>query len=501
MTESRGSELDELLAAYADVRREARSLPAVLWVRAGSGRIGARIRVPLARAFLPFLLTHRLTRVLSALSRKQHERAALADGVEQRERDLRRLEHFMLSLPNVPYRRLAVAFLLSVLLVAYVLSSAVFDSESDARGIARALDGVLTLDPNAATDAVRSFELEGALGAAFTLALALLVVSAPVGGSFRLLRLLLNRHPAGRAGAERESVAEHGKRTTGVYILEERAFAAAGARPPPEWPLDLIVRALALMQPIWFALVLTALGALAIVDGDPLGWALAAAAGVVLAVILGALAETRRTARLRASPAAAAAPRRRTRPLRVAAVAALVLGVAAAAASLATPTVAPQPTFVQISSATLDPDMPRREYLELMEMPLGGFTPPQLAARGLLVTCRMEVRAEPDEPIELQLELHDARTMARVDATSPITMSPRASREARGRQGVDPKKLVLLRLSGARRSVPADAVEAQFSFWLLRPSRSGLYFATVSATQGAVVVEQTKTEPFEVAES
>lgn len=326
----------------------------------------------------------------------------------------------------------------------------------------------------------------------------LLVVAAPVAGSFRLLRILLNRYPAGRDGAERESVSEHGRRTTGVYVLEERAFAAVGARPPHERPLDLIVRALALLQPIWFALVLAALGALAIVDGDPLGWAFAAAAGVLLAVILNALAATRRTARLRASPAATATPGRQTQPLRVAAVAAGVLGVAAAAASFATPTVAPDPVFVQISSARLDADVTRGEYLRLMDLPLVGFTHAELAAPGLTVTCQIELRAQPDQPISLQLELYDARTAARVDATAPVVMSLGALGLEGDRWDVDPKKIVLLRLSGARRSVPAGAVTRQWTFWIVRPPRNGRYFATVRASQGPTVLIETETEPFAV---
>ena len=402
----------------------------------------------------------------------------------QSERDLRVLEHFALSLPDVPYRRLTVAFLLAVLLVAYGLSSAVFDSESDARGIAHALDGVLTLDPNAATDAVRSFELEGALGAAFTLALALLVVAAPVAGSFRLLRIPLNRYPAGRAGA-RPRVGRGARRRIdgrlrprGARIRSRGGAAAARAAARPSRP-----RACAVAADLVRARARCSrrardrrrrparLGVRRRGRCAPRGHLRRASPRPAAPRDSGA------------SPIATAAPRRRTHPLRVAAVAASVLGVAAAAASFATPTVAPDPVFVQISSARLEADVTRGEYLRLIEVPLAGFTHAELAAPGLTVTCEIELRAQPDQPISLRLELYDTRTEARVDATGPAVARLGTLGIDGDRAEVDPKKIVLLRLSGVRRSARRRRHE-QWTFWIVRPPRNGRYFATVRASLG-----------------
>jgi len=49
------------------------------------------------------------------------------------------------------------------------------------------------------------------------------------------------------------------RRAGGVHRLEARAFAAFEEAPPREFPLDLTLRAVALLLPVWLALVLAVL--------------------------------------------------------------------------------------------------------------------------------------------------------------------------------------------------------------------------------------------------
>src|SRR5439155_9712011 len=110
--------VEDLLAAYDDVRRTASDLPRVVWMRATPGRVGRRLRVPLPTANLDVLLRHHLVRTVGALKRRHHALMALepSDGIRAR---LDALDHYEQSIAPPPIRLLLLALVLAALLVAF----------------------------------------------------------------------------------------------------------------------------------------------------------------------------------------------------------------------------------------------------------------------------------------------------------------------------------------------------------------------------------------------
>jgi hypothetical protein len=236
---------------------------------------------------------------IAALRRRYHEHAALSRD-ESFSMELSTLDHFGESLPSVPTRRLAVGVVLAVLLVAYGLAAGVFRSEQDAVGIARAMEGVLTLDPHDAADAIGTFELRGALGAFFVIALSFVVVGAPFASAFWLQRLLLNRYPLPAHDLAHESIAGHSVRSEGVYALEARAFARAEQTSPGEIQIDLVVRAIALLLPVWLALIIGSFAAFVVEDTETfVRAALGCGAALLFLLAADSLITTWTTARMR----------------------------------------------------------------------------------------------------------------------------------------------------------------------------------------------------------
>jgi hypothetical protein len=287
----------ELLQAYTDIQAQAASLPSIVWAPLSVRGFAARLRIPLFSGLIRYLLPYRIKRNIFALRRRRHAVAALDLDAPTAARDITVLDHYVESLPGVPVRRITVLFVLAVLLLAWILAAGVFRSEHDAQGLARAMQGVLTLDPRDVEHSLRSFRLGEVLGALFILAASFVLVAAPLASSFRLQRILLNLYPQGSRRIGKEPLANHAVRSGGAYVIERRAFSATGDRPPSELQIDLVVRAVALLIPVWIGLVLGVLAS--IVSSTEARIALGVGAALVVLLAVDGFLATWRVAKLR----------------------------------------------------------------------------------------------------------------------------------------------------------------------------------------------------------
>jgi hypothetical protein len=512
----RRREVSELLTAFATVRREARALRPIVWSMLTPGRVGRRVAVPLPSVLTRYFVEHRIKRSLTALLRRLYENAAVSAASPPAD-EIQALEHFIASGSPIPYRRLTAAFLLTVLLVAYGLSNGVFRSEADAEGIAAAMEGVLTLDPGAAADAVRSFELRGALGAVFTLALALVLVAAPVAASFRVERMLLNVYPAGAESLRREAVTRHASETAGVFRIEANAFALLDDRPPREQPLDLIVRSLSLLMLVWAALVLTVL-AVSEATADSaaaLAWSpflLGLAAALILLLALESLLSVRRAVAFRREPSrprvAKLGNRRMKLSFRLLLAAAAVAAIASGLAAVDAPSSStPQELYVRIAQVALERKVTFGQYLERSALPTTDISAAHLAEGGLLVDLEIELTAVPGFRVKMDYSVFDAKTHQPLPGAQKryiADLMPEASGTSSGgaRAGIDARELVLLHLGTFRRAPEEPKTEvdtAHWSFWTPLPEKPGNYFIEITARdpQGNPF-EMVRTESFPI---
>jgi hypothetical protein len=411
----------------------------------------------------------------------------------------------MQSTSAVPYRRLTVTFLLAVLLVAYSLSHWAFRSEADARGIATALDGVLTLDPRSAADAVRSFELRGALGAVFTLALSFLLVAAPIASSFRLQRMMLNRYPDGAEGIEQEQVSEHAWRTDGLLKIEAKVFRAVGEPPPRELPIDLIVRAVSLLIPIWVALVLAALAATGSTSEPVVEWSLAVGTVLILLLVFDSLVLILRTARLRrdayfsteARPESRMLPRRVRLLALVLASLVLTAGVEGVIAPGPTP---PTEDYAAVRQVTFQPNVRWRQYLGFQGLSTKGFPADSLLQRGVIIRLRLDLVASPGFRVKLRANVIESKTHRVLGGKNDFIVKPDDPPRRPARVGVNARELVLLHIGNVRRPVPrAKPKSRALSFWT-RVEQPGAYYVQIRLEDNqGLLLEVVRTASFNIA--
>jgi hypothetical protein len=96
--------------------------------------------------------------------------------------------------------------------------------------------------------------------------------------------LFANLYPSRSRDVGGEPVANHAVRSSGAYLIERRAFSAAGDHPPTEIQIDLVVRAVALLIPVWIALVLGLLAGVVSNTGAQVALGVGAALIALLAI-------------------------------------------------------------------------------------------------------------------------------------------------------------------------------------------------------------------------
>jgi hypothetical protein len=111
----------ELLAAYQGTLDVAEDLPAVVWVRWGDRGLGHFLKVPYFRWFLRYFLTHHISESLSALNRRLHAIAALANDPDTNKANRETVKLYLQSLPPPPYRKLVFVVVIAAVLLAVPL--------------------------------------------------------------------------------------------------------------------------------------------------------------------------------------------------------------------------------------------------------------------------------------------------------------------------------------------------------------------------------------------
>jgi hypothetical protein len=89
-------------------------------VRWGDKGLGRFLKVPDLRWFLRYFLTHHINKSLSALNRRLHAIAALANDPDFNKADRETVSHYLQSLPP-PYKSLVFAVVIAAVLVALPL--------------------------------------------------------------------------------------------------------------------------------------------------------------------------------------------------------------------------------------------------------------------------------------------------------------------------------------------------------------------------------------------
>jgi hypothetical protein len=289
-----GSQVGELLAVYQGVLDSVDDLPLVPMVlRKHRGRLHYRPRTKWPVRY--FVLRH-VGRTLASLSRRYSARAALGQQADGEQQDREAVREFQQSLPpdrQKIYVLLLIAAIFIVLGFVMPLVVDSFDTKAQGNSVAQQLEDVSTrsvgaltgaramngtstnnaenedqqvedtsmkilgaiTDPRTINDAVNAVLRSGPL--VWCLLTLGMMLSAYVAlrllmPAFRLKRMIFNLAPEPE-GRHRSAVARWSvSQPTGLYECERRVFAELGGRPPPEFPLDLAMSALAMVLPLMY---------------------------------------------------------------------------------------------------------------------------------------------------------------------------------------------------------------------------------------------------------
>ena len=233
-SESEEQRTKELLGAYQGTLDVAEDLPVVVWIRWGDKGLGRFLKVPYLRWFLRYFLTHHISKSLSALDRRLHAIAALANDPDTNKAKRDTVKLYLQSLPPPPYRKLTFVVVIAAVLLAVPLRG--FGNVLDVLPLVGAL---LRVDITYVTRAFTGAELAATVRATIVLLLGLSVVASLMTSPFGLKRLLFNLHPLTKERIASTAAREHAFSVEGLYVLEERVFREVGLRRPKEGLWDL----------------------------------------------------------------------------------------------------------------------------------------------------------------------------------------------------------------------------------------------------------------------
>jgi uncharacterized RDD family membrane protein YckC len=244
--------LTDLLESFRSALQVADTLPPVLTVRAGDGKLTRHIQVPRLRLFLRYYLNQHISRRLAHLKRAFHADAAL--GID-RLGELAAIDHFEQAVPTVPVRRIFVWFAVSVVFSAIAISNVATalapeplrDASAALRG---SVESIISVDTNGLIKAAEKFDVASGLAAVIVISIALYVISALPITSFRLKRMLLNLTPTDADKLGDTTALYHVSRSRGIYRDELAAFQSLGVPAPREIPFDLIAQATLMLLPL-----------------------------------------------------------------------------------------------------------------------------------------------------------------------------------------------------------------------------------------------------------
>jgi hypothetical protein len=241
----------ELLAAYQGTLDVAEDLPAVVWVRWGEKGLGRFLKVPYFRWFLRYFLTHHISKSLSALNRRLHATAALANDPDINKAERETVKLYLQSLPPPPYKKLAFAVVIAAVLLALPLRG--FGNVLDVLPLVGAL---LRVDITYVARAFTGAEFDDTVRATIVLLLTLSLVASLLTSPFGLKRVLFNLYPLTKERIASNAARHHAFSVKGLYVLEEHVFREVGLRRPREGKWDLLFLTYVLVLLLLLSLVL-----------------------------------------------------------------------------------------------------------------------------------------------------------------------------------------------------------------------------------------------------
>jgi hypothetical protein len=213
--------------------------------------LGRFLKVPYFRWVLRYFLTHHINKSLSALDRRLHAIAALANDPDINKADREAVKLYLQSLPSPPYKKLVFAVVIAAVLVPVPL-----------RGFGNVLDvlplvgATMRFDVNYVGRAFTGSDFGDTVRATIVLLLALSVVASLLTSPFGLKRLLFNLYPLTKERVASTAAREYAFSVEGLYALEEQVFREVGLRCPKEGLWDLLFLTFALVVLLLLSLCL-----------------------------------------------------------------------------------------------------------------------------------------------------------------------------------------------------------------------------------------------------
>ena len=217
-----------------------------------------------------------------------------------------------------------------------------------------------------------------------------------------------------------------------------------------------MVLAFSLLMPIWLALVLAVLAATGSTSESPIlgEWSapfLAVGAGLIFLLALDSLVLARRSAAQRLSTNRSAAPERTRmlpRPVRLLALGATALALAAGVIGLVAPSAAePTQIYATINGVTLESPITRGSYLARMALPTTGIEAEDLRERGVMINLTTELATPSDVSIDVRGTVVDAKTQDIVGGKDELFFSLRSelgNQRRSASESVNARQLLLL---------------------------------------------------------
>jgi hypothetical protein len=251
-SQSESEELTKkLLAAYQGTLDLAEDLPAVVWIRWGRKGLGRFLKLPYLRWYLRYYLIAHMQKSLTTLNRRLYANAALANDPDVNKATRDKVELYLRSLPQVPYRTLIFAVAIAALLVSLPLAG--FGNVLDVLPLAGSM---LTFNLYYVTRSLEGQEFYEAVRGAIVLLLALSVVASLLTFPFELKRMLFNLYPATKERLVSTAARGHAYRVEGLYALEARVFREVGLPRPKEGRWDLLFQSFVVVVLLLFSVCL-----------------------------------------------------------------------------------------------------------------------------------------------------------------------------------------------------------------------------------------------------
>ena len=223
-----------LIVAYQRTLEKVDDMPALVWISWARTGPGKYMKIPYLRWFLRFFVAHHVNRNLTALGRRLHSNAALAEDSDANRSSREMIKLYQQSLPSPPYRNLIFAVIAAALVIALPLQAI-----GNVFYVLDLVGAVLRVDVSYLGRAFASKELVPTVRSLLVLLIGLIVVAGLLTSPFGLKRALLNLYPWTDEDFGQTAARSHGYRVDGIYALEAKVFDHVGAKQPLEGRWDL----------------------------------------------------------------------------------------------------------------------------------------------------------------------------------------------------------------------------------------------------------------------